>query len=535
MQEITTARPASAGYLSRLSAYVAARRGWQRVGLAFVAGAALTAGQAPLSQPWVWFLSIPILVWLVDGTKRPREAAAIGWAAGFGMFVTGLFWIGHAFLVDAEEFAWMMPFAVTLLPAGLAFFWALAFGLARRLWPLPGVGRVALLAAAVTLVEYLRSHAFTGLPWGLAAYVWSETPVAQAASVLGPHGLSFATLAAAGLPLVALATRPLGRRAAFAGTLAILAVPALWVWGTATMPAEPAYAPDAPVIRVVQPNAEQRLKWDRDHAALFYRRLLEGAAAPAGKLGRPDAVIWPETAVTYLPAEQPAERAHIAEAAGGAPVLLGALHREARGAGWDWSNSLMEITPDGEIGERYDKHHLVPFGEYVPFQAVIGRLGIRQLAERGGFVPGPGPRSMAIEGLPRFVPVICYEAIFPEEIIPPGPRPDWILQVTNDGWFGDFGGPQQHLAQARFRAIEQGLPLVRAANTGISAVIDPHGRILRSIPLGEHDVFDARLPAPQPPTIYAAVGDAPAVALALLVLFGATLRRRERHRHAPRD
>ncbi|MBK0400908.1 apolipoprotein N-acyltransferase [Limibaculum sp. M0105] len=512
--------------VGRIAAAVARLRGWQRMLAAFVAGMALTGGQAPVSAPGLWFLAMPVLVWLVDGTARPRQAAAVGWAAGFGMFVTGLFWIGHAFLVDAEQFAWMLPFAVTLLPAGLGLFWAAAFWFARRGWIEGSLWRVALLAAAISLAEFARSTLLTGLPWGLAAFIWTETPVAQAASVIGPHGLSLLTYAATALPLVAIA----GVRRGPGPVVTVLVlgiIPALWAWGAARVPDATSYAPDAPVLRVVQPNATQRLKWNPDYAALFYRRLLDATAAPADPaLGPPDAVIWPETAVTFLPAERPEERARIAAAAGGAPVILGALNRQQRGERTDWTNSLMTITPDAAIGGRYDKAHLVPFGEYVPLQPILRHVGIRQLADRGGFLPGPGARNVEVAPLPPFRPLICYEAIFPHEILPEGARPGWLLQVTNDGWFGNFGGPQQHLAQARFRAIEQGLPFVRAANTGISAVIDPHGRVLVSLALGDEGAFDHRLPAPLAPTVYAVTGDATALAAVLFLIFAARLRRR---------
>jgi apolipoprotein N-acyltransferase len=216
----------------------------------------------------------------------------------------------------------------------------------------------------------------------------------------------------------------------------------------------------------------------------------------------------------------------MARSAGGAPLLLGALHREARASGGnDWSNSLMELSPGGEIVQRHDKHHLVPFGEYLPFGDLLRNIGIRQLAERGGFTPGPGPRLMEVAGLPPFVPLICYEAIFPAYATAPGGRAGWLLQVTNDAWFGSFAGPQQHLAQARFRAIEQGLPLVRAANTGISAMIDPYGRVTASIPLDMHGQLDARLPRALKNTLYARIGDLPAAIGAILLLLAINLGR----------
>lgn len=501
--------------------WFAARGRWARFALALIAGAAMTLGQVPFSQPWVLFLALPVLVWLLDAAPGPGAAAAAGWAAGFGYFVTGLYWIGNAFLVDAERFAWMMPFAVSLLPAFLGLFWAAAFALARRLWPARRWWRVLPFAAALTLVEYARGNVLTGFPWGLPGYAWVETPLMQAAAWIGPFGVTFATLLLVPLVLLGLAERP---RAVAAGALAVLA--GFWLGGAWRLETAPSTG-GGPVLRVVQPNAEQRLKWREDYAQLFYRRLLDSTAAPPNPaLGPPAAVIWPESAVPFLPAYQPERRAEIARAAGGAPVILGAVHGE-RGPERDrYFNSVMAIRPDGSLGGRYDKHHLVPFGEYLPYPWLFAPLGFEKLVPGAGFTPGPGPSIMEVAGLPPFSPVVCYEMIFPDEVVPVGARPAWILQVTNDAWFGSWGGPQQHLAQARIRAIEQGLPVVRAANTGISAVIDAQGRITDSLPLGTDGYIDAALPPALVPTPYARTGDLPAMALVLLGLFLAARARR---------
>jgi len=492
-----------------------ARQGrWRRLGVAMLAGAAMTLGQPPVSLPWALFLALPVLVWLIDTASGPRAAALAGWGAGFGYFVTGLYWIGHAFLVDAERFAWLMPFAVTLLPAFLGLFWAAAFAFARRIWPHGRWWRVIALAASVTLVEYARSHVLTGFPWGLPGYVWVETPVMQAAAWAGPYGVTFLTLALTPLALIGMAERRWA-----VGLIALAGVAALWAAGEARLGA--VEDDDAgPVLRLVQPNAEQTLKWQPDQAKVFYARLLAATAAPPDPaLGPPAAVIWPETAVTFLPAYQPERRAEIAAAAGGAPVILGALHAVRRDGEEQWFNSLMAILPDGSLGPRYDKHHLVPFGEYLPYESVLGLIGLRQLVSQGGFAPGPGPQVLEVPGLPPFSPLICYEMIFPSEVVPAGKRPGWLLQVTNDSWFGSFGGPQQHLAQARIRAIEQGLPVVRVANTGISAAIDANGRVLTQIPLQTDGFRDFRLPGALPPTVYARYGDVPAMSLVVLVFF----------------
>lgn len=488
-----------------------ARRGrWARGGLGVLAGAAMTMGHAPVNLPWLFFLAVPLLIWLLDAAPGARAAFWTGWCAGFGYFVTGLHWIGHAFLIDADQFLWLLPFAVTLLPAGLGFFWGLAAVLARQLiW---GPLRVAGFAAMLTLAEYARGHLLTGFPWALPGYVWVETPMMQAASWAGPYGMTFLTLLLTGLPLVALA----GVRHRFwpaAGS--VLAVAALWAAGALRIPAETAYAADAPMLRVVQPNATQALK--RTEAVRFYRRLLDLSAAPDDV--PPDIVIWPESAVEFLPAYEPEERARIGGSGGGAVMLLGANHGERIGGRDVYYNSLFALAPDGTILARYDKHHLVPFGEYLPLQGVLRAIGLTELAsQRGGFSTGPAPQLLELPGLPGFTPLICYELIFPDEVIPEAGRPDWILQVTNDAWFGNLAGPQQHLAQAQIRAIEFGLPVVRAANTGISAIIDPYGRLIATLGLDSIGYIGERLPAKIPTTTYSRTRDIPALSLSVIVV-----------------
>ena len=493
---------------------------WRRMGVALLAGSVMTLGQAPISQPWALFAAVPVLVWLIDTARCPRAAALSGWAAGFGYFLTGLHWIGYAFLVDAEQFAWLMPFAVTLLPAFLGLFWAAAFGFARWIWPQGRWLRPVALAACVTLVEYARSNVLTGFPWGLPGYVWVETPVMQAAAWVGPYGMTFLTLALSPLLLLAIAERRWAP-----GLIGLGAVASLWVAGDARLRIG-TDAPGGPVLRIVQPNATQKLKWQPEHEKVFYDRLLTATAAPPDPaLGPPAAVIWPETAVNFLPAYQPERRVEVAAAAGGVPVILGALHGVKRDGEEQWFNSLMVLLPDGSLGPRYDKQHLVPFGEYLPYESVLGLIGMRQIVRQGGFTPGPGPQLIELPGLPPFSPLICYEMIFPSEVVAQGRRPDWMLQVTNDAWFGAFAGPQQHLAQARIRAIEQGLPVIRSANTGISAAIDAYGRMIAQIPLDTDGYRDVRLTAALPPTPYVRFGDVPAMSLVVLVFFLCTRRR----------
>jgi apolipoprotein N-acyltransferase len=271
------------------------------------------------------------------------------------------------------------------------------------------------------------------------------------------------------------------------------------------------------IVRLVQPNAPQELKWRADMQALYYQRHLDLTAAE----GAPDVVIWSETAVPFVLGYDGDYRAEIAAAAGDAPVILGIRRLEATPEAERWFNALAILGPGGAVKAVYDKHHLVPFGEYVPFADRIAGLGLETLT-RAGFTAGEGPRLIGAPGVPALLPLVCYEAIFPYAVRVPGGRPEWLVQVTNDAWFGTLAGPYQHFAQNRVRAIEQGLPLARAANTGISAMVDPFGRVTAAIPLGVAGGIDAALPGALPPTVYARMGDGPVLA-AILLIFGLTV------------
>ncbi len=459
------------------------------------------------------------LVALAAGTATARRAAWIGWLGGTAYFALTLHWIVEPFLVDAARDAWMAPFAAIFLSGGLALFWALAFGLARGI--VTGGRRFGLVAAAaLAAVEMLRSLILTGFPWALVGYVWSEGPGAQLAAFVGPFGLTLVTCL-----LAAFVAQETGRpvRIALALTVAWLGPVGLG----AIRPDPPAPAPDAPRLRLVQPNAPQDEKLDPALAPAFFRRALDQTAAP----GRPDLVIWPETSVPYLIEPGHPALAEVSAAAGSRPVILGAQRLE----GARYYNSLLVLGPGGRIEEIYDKHHLVPFGEYVPLGGLAARFGIRGLASAEGFgySAGSGPRLVDLGRFGEVLPLICYEAVFPEEV-GGTKRPDWLVQITNDAWFGTFAGPQQHLAQARLRAIEQGLPMARVANTGISAVIDAEGRVVAALSLGTAGHLDSRLPPALPPTLYARTGDWPALTAIAAILLIVPDRRRSRSRLKPR-
>ena len=480
---------------------------WQRLGLAMLAGAVMTAGHPPVGIPWGFFLAMPVLVWLVMAAPSARAAAWTGWAAGFGYFVTGLHWIGNAFLVEPDKFLLLLPLGVLGLPAGLAIFWALAAWGAKRL-ELPGWRGAVALATTLGIVELARGYVLTGFPWALPAYIWLDTPIMQSAAWIGPFSLTVVTLLLTGIPLVALLRREFAMAAVAVGAFA-----ALWIAGGLRHEGPTQYEDDAPVIRLVQPNAPQHLKWLPGYREDFYERMLNLTAAEAEV--PPDLVIWPEISIHFVPSENPTEVARIAEAANGAPVIVGAFYRD----GPDFlTNALQTILPDATLGPVYHKHHLVPFGEYMPLVWILGELGLPDFSEGLGFARGEGPKTLHLDGLPSFSPNICYESIFPYEVIG-AERPGWIAQITNDAWFGSFAGPQQHLAQAQFRAVEQGLPVVRATNTGISAVIDSYGLLVARTEMHNHRAIDVRLPKALPNTLYSIVGDISCVLICLLLLF----------------
>ncbi|MGP3725888.1 apolipoprotein N-acyltransferase [Cereibacter sphaeroides] len=481
-----------------------------RLALAFGAGVALASGQAPFGLWWLALPALAALIGIVAGAATRRQAALLALFGGAGHFAAALSWIVEPFLIDAETYGWMAPFALVLISFGLALFWALAGWLAHL-----GAGwrRPIAFATALGAAELARGYLLTGFPWALIGHIWVGAWPAQVASLIGPSGLTLLTTLAAALPIAGRA-RGLGLSAAL---LAAMAGFGLW---RLSLPEPP---PAGPVLRIVQPNAEQRMKWDPDLAATHFSRLLTLTSDGP----RPDLVIWPETSVPYLLDRAPGLLSEIAAAGRGAPVIAGIQ----RGEGWRFWNSLVVVGPAGEIAGLYDKHHLAPFGEYVPMGDLMFELfGLRAFAAQEGFgySAGPGPQVLDLgPGLGKVLPLICYEAVFPQDLRT-AERPDWILQITNDAWFGTFNGPYQHLAQTRLRAVEQGLPLVRSANTGISALVDARGRVLSDLPLGEAGYKDVALPGAFPATPFSRMGELPVlVALfALAALLVATRRPR---------
>ena len=510
--------------MDRIANAVVVSWGWRRLALALAAGALSALAFAPFDLfPLLW-LTVPVLVWLVDGAT-PREGAgpvralfpalAVGWCFGFGFFVAGLWWIGAAFLVDADQFAWLMPLAVVALPAGLAVFWGVGVALARAAW-VDGWARVLVLAVAMSAVEWLRGHVLTGFPWNTFGYALTPTPLMmQAAAVVGVWGLTLAAFIVFAAPAALAGVERSRGRAAFVAFALVLLLAQAGFGALRLAGASDAVVADAR-LRIVQPALDQSEKWQTDNEDAIVRRYLDlsdGATSPERRgVGSASILIWPESAFPFLLTERPAVLAAIAALLpAGTTLVTGAARAEPSGAR-DIPprvfNSIYVIDDEGEIRDAYDKVHLVPFGEYLPVRSFLESLGIRQLiALPGGFAPGSRRRTMTVPPVPPFGPLICYEIVFPGEVIDPADRPRWLLNLTNDTWYGDTPGPYQHFAQARVRAVEVGLPLVRAANSGISAIVDPYGRIAASLPLGATGVVDGILPAPLDPTIQARFGD----------------------------
>lgn len=470
----------------------------------------MSAGQAPLGFWWVTLPALAGLIFLIAG--RANGGRWLGWFAGAGYFAGSLNWIYEPFMVDPEVYGWMAPFAVLLMAFGMGLFWGLAGWIGQK-----ARNRALGFAVALAGVELMRSYVLTGFPWALIGHVWVDTPVAQMAALIGPVGLTLATCLVAAL---------LAQPRATTVTAAAAIAAAGWGYGHWAL-SQPDPAPRGAVVRLVQPNAVQSLKWDPQAARTFFdRQLAFTAEAP-----RPDLVVWPETAMPYLLERSPEVADMIAEAGQGVPVAVG-LQRLDGQAGY---NTLAVIASNGTVQTRYDKWHLVPFGEYIPAGDLLYNwFGVQAFASQLGasYSAGKGPAQLDLgAGLGRVVPLICYEAIFPQDVRAAtlaGGRPDWILQVTNDAWFGTLTGPWQHLAQARLRAIEQGLPLARAANTGVSAMIDARGRVISSLGLGQAGWLDAALPGALPPTIYARTGDWTALIAILALGVAAFVRPRRR-------
>jgi apolipoprotein N-acyltransferase len=506
--------------LQRMALGVAALEGWRRNVAAIVLGALAAMALPPFDLAPVLILSFSGLVWLEDGSADRRAAFALGWYFGFGFFLAGLYWIAAALLVDVSQFGWMVPFCVLGVPAGLAIFTGLALYVSHEICQrlvIGGTPRVIVLVLAWSMAEWLRGHVLTGFPWNLMGYAWAGgfpggLAMLQTASVVGIYGLSLLTVLAASLP-ARLGDLPGGRHWAPLAALGLVAVMA--AGGAARLAGDDRAIVPGHIVRLVQPSIPQTLVNDPAQDAANFRRLLALTRSPAAP--KPQIVVWPEAgAPPFLDRDDAARHAIAAALPPGALLFTGTARTDPPPLQPEhvW-NSLEVIDSQGVVLAAYDKAHLVPFGEYVPFRDILPISKITPGTV--DFSAGPGPRTITVPDVPPVSVLICYEAIFPGAVVDPNQRPDWMLNITNDAWYGFSSGPFQHFAIARTRAVEEGLPLVRDGNNGISAVINAYGRVMERLDLDAVGTLDAALPAKLPPTPYARFGDWGFVALMLML------------------
>ena len=529
--------------------------GWRASLLAVFAGALSALALAPFHFVPIMLVTFPVLIWLLDGAVAPSGKANVlrrfwpafrtGWMFGFGYFLASFWWIGKAFLVDADEFIYLLPIAVIALPAGLALFWGGATALARLVWNNNSVGRgwirIVALACSLTIFEWLRGTVLTGLPWNNIAYGIMPTPLLmQSSSLIGLYGMTFVTIIIVSAFGVALCEN---RK--------LLILPVVFAvahlgYGFYALSKATNDTVGGVKLRIVQPAIDQSKKWDPAYEAEMMGRYFSLSNANKGpdaaSIGAFTHVIWPESAFPFILTQRRDQLTAIANLLPPSTQLItGAMRmEEAALAGGQNKvfNSLYVINGAGEIIEARDKTQLVPFGEFLPFQETMENLGITQLTGlRGGFARGNRRRVVNTKTAPPFLPLICYEIVYSGAVRGDdnsgnvGERPQWIVNLTNDAWFGLTAGPYQHAHQAQVRAVEEGLPVVRAANNGISMVVDAYGRIRESLALGQRGVVDANLPVAGPPTLFSRYGNMPIllfVCLIFLILVGMSLRNTKR-------
>ena len=504
--------------------------------LAICAGGLSALSLAPFHLFPILFVTIPVLVWLLDGAVAPVGSSGLrrfwpafrtGWLFGFGYFLVGLWWIGKAFLVDADGFLWALPFAVLGMPIGLAIFWGLGTAVARLVWS-DGWVRLVGLAAALTMTEYLRGTLFTGFPWNLPGYAFMpNAAMMQSASLIGTYGVTFFTLFIASAPAIFApgdGENPRRVRAVLVAALVLFTGHiGVGYWILHQNPAQQS----AIKVRLVQPNIDQAEKWLPGMAPKIFQTYLDLSKSNTGPTTNGAKafhhIIWPESAFPFILAEQRDALTAIAELLPDHTTLItGAMRREPAANGESEArvfNSALVLNGNGEIIAAQDKTRLVPFGEFLPFQEFLEKLGLRQLTDmRGGFAAGTRRNVIELVDRPSFLPLICYEVVYPGGLLQGSARPDWIVNLTNDAWFGNTFGPYQHAHQTRVRAAEEGLTIVRVANSGISFVADPWGRVEEQLPVGVRAVLDSRLPKQRADqTIFAQYGNLPLLIIICMI------------------
>ncbi len=518
-------------------------RGWNARGLALAAGAMAGLAHPPFGiLPGL--LGYALLLALIDApSPHPLRSALLrGWLAGVGYFAVGMWWITEPFMVDAKEQGWMAPFALVLMAGGLALFWGAA-ALLHRALKARGAASVLVFAGCLAGFEWLRGHVFTGLPWDLPGETWrAGSWPSQAAALVGAYGLTWITVAIAASPSILVQADATWRAKIVALSSAAVALAGLYGYGLARLDAVVKPQPGAPIIRIVQANIDQKEKWRPENLSLIldtYTNLSRRKAAV-----QPSIVIWPEGALPAVIDEMIAPGSPYASrlrdaVAPGQTLLMGANRAETGPTGTRYFNSLVAFHREAgalRVTGVYDKHHLVPFGEYMPAADFATKIGFRSLVHMpDDFTAGPPAQPIAPWGVPAVQVLICSEALFPGVTrlggARAGLRPAWILNISNDAWFGAGSGPLQHLNIASYRAIEEGLPIIRATPTGVSAVIDAYGRISSGAKLnpGDLGVIDASLPPALERTSFSRLGD---LLFGIMLLLSGTTALADRYRRS---
>lgn len=464
-----------------------------RVGLCFIAGALSGLSMAPWFLLPLLFVGFSVLYTIINASTNTFGSGLCGWFFGFGYFLVSLYWVANALLVEGNDYAWAYPIAVTGLPALLAFFPAFGAAFSKRFFNFKMLSGFFGFCAVMALSEWLRGHVLSGFPWNLYGYSWGNIlPMLQILSIGNVYFLTALTIFWASIGGFIFIHKAIFRPATPMIIAAITTIAATYIYGSNRLDDAQNLGNQNVIAKVIQPNIAQHEKWDREKIPDNFRKILRLSAA-TGEENAPVILVWPETAIAQMHLNDTgamnAIKDMLASYPQGANLLTGTLRHNLATNGF--YNSLVMLSTNGQIENIYDKHHLVPFGEYIPLQNIIP---LRTINRFSGFTAGNDNKTQETDFGQSYSPLVCYEILFPGGVTANDNHPDFIANVTNDAWYGDKVGPHQHLLKARFRAIEEGIPVLRSANTGISAIIDPYGQVLATKNMFEDGFIQVLLP-----------------------------------------
>lgn len=463
----------------------------------------------PVGAFYILLICVPAFILLTESSKTKLETFLTGWSFGAGYFISGLYWVSMALFVDIAIWWWVLPFSLILGPTLLGIYFGIIPLISWR-YKANKLAYITITITAWAFIEYIRGWVFTGFPWNLAGYTWHlSLPIMQINAYIGIYGLTLLTLLWASTPIIPNKT---------VRNILIASFIIASITGLMRLYANPT-APSGQNVRIVQANIEQKLKWDKETILSNFKQHIDLTSTPSAN--PIDFVVWPETAIITNNYNEKDTLDIIAKSLpNNSTGIIGSLNTQYKFKTTEYFNAITFINKKGDVIGRYNKHHLVPFGEYIPYRDFLNLTPIAAgISMIGDFTRGKGILTIDIKDKPNPSPLICYEGIFPHKVALQGEnRPEWLVNVTNDAWYGHTAGPYQHFEITRVRAIEEGLPLVRAANTGISATIDPLGRVIGSKKLGKKGVVDTILPKPLSPTPYSKYGDS--IFLTLILLLG---------------